>query len=331
MRNVVSTLFLVILILLVVSCPSPGGGGGTAPGVAGGPSTDALGSMVITLPQITMQVIGKGADPNAVSFYDVSGSGPGSASFQKPGITDTSVTIDSLAPGSWGVTVNGNNINGMQVESASATVAVAAGQTASVNAPMSSSLAGGSLALAMTWPAAFSLSSVTLTPQDDAQQTITVTPAAGISSVSTTLAAPAGYYTLSRVFKDASTGFTSGGADAVRVTSGATTIFELTVDSAVKETIMPDISKTIPIAFTPAVKAVIGRGEILTTTAQPTLSKRYRLFSYQWYLNGEPAGNGASVTIAAKEHLGGDYRLDVVVSASGMLSSNSVTFTIPGN
>jgi hypothetical protein len=324
LRNVVFTLFLAVLILALVSCPNPGGSGrGAAPGAVGG-------SLVIKLPQIPMQLTGKGADLTAVSFYDVSGSGPGSASFQKPGIMDTSVTIDSLTPGSWAIAVNGNNINGVQVQSASAKVTVAAGQTASVDAALNTSIAGGSLALTMKWPAGFSIASVALTPQDNAQPSITVPPVAGGSSIDTTLAVPACYYILSRVFRNISTGFTSGGADAVRVASGSTTRFQLTIDSAVNVAIVPDISKTIPITFTGS-KAVFGRGESPTITAQPTISKQYRSFTYQWYLNGAPLSSGSSVTIIAKDHPGGDYRLDVVVSANGMLSSNCVTFTIPGN
>ena len=246
------------------------------------------------------------------------------------------MTIDSLAPGDWGVTVNGNNYNGLQVASASVHVTVVEGETVAEDVGVSPGAGDGSLDVSLEWPAAMGIASVSafLTPEGGASSPLalpSIVTTNGVSSVTASAAVPAGFYTMSRVFIDKG-GFASGGADVVRITSGTTTQLALTVASGVDVTITPDISKVIRITFD-GWKPAIGRGAVMTVTATPTVSKQYRSFSYQWYLNGGALDSevGNAITLSAKDLPPGSYRLDCVVAANGVLSSDHVSFSIAGN
>jgi hypothetical protein len=321
MRKLILPFVLAALILLIVGCPSPSNSGNSTSGGSKG------GSLTINLPMIPLQVA-KQRDPNVTAFYDVSGSGPGNARFLRSGITDTSVTIDSLAPGDWAVTVNGNSFGGVQVESASLLVTVVEGETASHDVVVSQVVGKGNLDMSLEWPVSRNISSaiVSLTPQGGVPFAINLSSAVTtgvVSSISATAEVPAGYYTLSRVFYDG-----TGGADAVQITSGGTTKFALSVVSGINLTITPDISKVIPITFD-GYKATLAWGSVMTITAKPAVLK----VSYQWYLNGAllDGETGNSIIITAKDHLPGSYRLDCVVAAKGVLSSDYVSLSITGN
>jgi hypothetical protein len=334
MRKSISPFVLAGLILLIVGCPSPSSSGSSnsnsnsnsssGGSVSGDGSLARGGSLTIKLPAIQMQdANAKTPDLSITTSYDVSGSGPGNATFLKPGITAETVTIDSLAPGDWGVNVNGNNQNGSKIASASLSVTVAEGLTVSQDFTNTSwSVANGNLELSLEWPVSRGISSaiVSLTPEGGVPLQVTLQPVAttkGGLSVSATAAVPPGYYTLSRVFSDG-----TGGADAVQITSGSTTKFVLSVVSGMDLTITPDISKVIPINFT-----YVGQGSVMTVTAAPTPSKQYNSFTYQWYLNGAPlAGEtGDTITLLAKYR---SYRLDCVVASNGALSSSIVPFFV---
>jgi hypothetical protein len=322
MTKVVFSVALAVLVLLVGGCPNPGTGTDQVSSKSGG-------SLKLNLPAIPLQ-LAKQPDTTVPAFYDVSGSGPGNASFVRSGITGTSVTVDSLAPGDWGVTVIGNNLNGVQVESASLLVTVVEGETSSQDVVVSKVVGEGTLDVFLEWPEsrAITLANVTLTPQGGAPVVVTLPPgnhANGLVSVSATAAAPAGYYTLSRVFSDG-----NGGADAVQVTSGATTTFALSVVSGINVAITPDISKVIPITFD-GYKSTIAKGTSMVLTAKPESSKAFNSFTFQWYLDGVALANQTdTVTIVAAEHPGGSHRLDIVIASHGVLSSDSVLLTIAG-
>jgi hypothetical protein len=269
-------------------------------------------------------------DLTAVISYDVLGAGPGNSSFQQLGITATTVTIDSLVPGDWGVTVNGNNSKGVQIESASVRVMVVAGETVSTDVAVSSFVGDGTFEMYMEWPESIAISpaTVALTSQGGASQEITL-PAVvtenGVSSVHAATAFAAGYYTLSLSYVD-SAGFTWGGAEAVHISSGSTTKLVFTPFENIKMTIVPDISKNTTITFD-GQRSILGQGASMTVTATPS----GKVNSYQWYLNGLLlVGETAPATTLLRKSLSpGFYRLDVVVSAQGVLSSDHVLFSAP--
>jgi hypothetical protein len=311
MRKVILWLPLGALILLLLSCPS---------------SVQTGGSLVINLPLTGMQDP-KSPDPDIVSSYDVLGAGPGNTGFQRLGIKDTSVTIDSLAPGDWGVTVNGKNFLNAAIASTSVSVTIIAGETAAAVVAASQLVSSGTLELSLNWTASPDTSSVvvSLTPQGGVPDTVTLPAVAnvnGISSVHASVEVPAGYYTLSRVYRDDMQVVTWGAADALRITFGSTTKLAL---SGGDVTITPDILKFVHVT------SDNGKGEVVTFTAAPTPppSMKVTSFSYQWYLNGVLQNVTApTITINMNDHGPGNYRLDVVVSAKGDLSSDGVTFTV---
>lgn len=328
MRKVPLRLVLAALILLLVSCPDPGGKGTTPPNSTPGASG---GSLFIVLTQDMKSSNPK--DPTIVASYDVLGSGPGRASFQQLGITAASITIDSLEPGDWGITVNGNNSRGMQVGSASIQVTVVEGETTSTDVVVGPSTGDGTLDAYLEWPAENTVSSpsVALTPQGEAPHEIPlpeVVTENGISSLHAAIGFAAGYYTLSVSYKDGD-GFTWGGAQAVYITSGKTTklVFK-PFDTTNRMTVDPDISKAIQIVLSD-VKSPLGLGQSATVTA--TLMTTEKHVNYQWYLNGVLQPEITSTFIVVGKTIGkGNYRLDVVVSVNSVLCSNRVLFTIAG-
>jgi hypothetical protein len=332
MRNIAFAFFLAVLILLLESCPNPGGTDTTPPGSIGGSLTIVLSSEMKPL---------NTRDPTIAMSYNVLGSGPGSASFQRTGIEKTIVTIDSLEPGDWGVTVNGNNFMNEQIGSASIHATVAAGETTTVAVTATQVGGSGTLELSLNWTENPALSSavVSLTPLGGVPYTLTlpaIATADGISSINASVAVPTGFYTLSRVYKNNDKSAVAwGAADALQITFAHTTRLVL-LDGQV--TIKPDISKNITIDFDNS-KTNFGKGEIVTIAAKPTPqpSMKVSSYAYQWYLNGEPIDSvpaedtsSSSTTIDMHTLAQGIYRLDVVVSANETLSSKGFTFTIAG-
>ena len=336
MTKVVFPVALVLLVLLVGGCPNAGPGQGTNPVTDPGTTTDTsssrenTGSLTITLPLLPARDVKK-RDLTVPASYDVSGTGPGGASFLRSGITDSSVTIASLVPGEWDVTVRANDLDGLELMSTDLKVTVIAGETAAKDVKIGPLSGDGAIDVFVTWPAirGISLSNVTLTATSGAPLVITfpsADTANGNTSVSAVAAVPPGQYTLSRVFSDG-----TGGVNALQITSGATTTFVLSVISGVDVAITPDTSKVIPITFE-GDRANLGKGASMTITAVPAVSKQFSSFTYQWYLNGVTLAGQTTgtVTIKGPDHPAGTYRLDVVVASQGVLSSDSVLFTIAG-
>ena len=339
MRNVACSLFLTVLIPFLVSCPNPGGSGidPLQARSSDGVDTRGSGTLVITLPLIPLQPVYSKTSPDltAVSSYDISGLGPGTASFQKLGITLSTITIDSLEPGDWSVTVIANNSKGLQIASQSVQVAVAAGEKASTDVAISPSVGSGTLDVYLEWPAGnvVSTPAVALTPQGGTPQGV-ILPAfvtlGALSSIHTYASFKAGSYTLSVSCLDGN-GFTWGGAEAVCISPEGTTRLVFKPFDALKMTITPDVSAIFPIVLT-SLKPNIGQGEDVSVTAALSQMISDKYTSHQWYLNGllQPEGS-ATITFPRKSLPGGDYRLDVVIATQSALASSDVLFTIAGN
>jgi hypothetical protein len=319
MRKFALAVAISALVLLFAGCPASG----PAPG----------GSLTINLPLLPL-IPGdaKQRDLTLAQSYDVSGTGPGTSAFQEKGITDNSVTVDSLVPGPWDVAVYARNSAGLQVGAAYSQVTVVNGETVTADVSADVTVSDGTLDLQMQWPESRGISpaGVWLAPGTGGPQlAVALPPVAtvnGVSSVSAVSAVAPGYYTLTRVFSDG-----TGGANALRIVSGAATKFALSVVKEVSVSITPDIPTQIPVTFG-GNKSTLGKGASMTVTATPATSKQFNSFSFQWYLNGTLIRDQTegSITISGTDHLGGNYRLDVVVASQGVLSSDGVFFTIAG-
>jgi hypothetical protein len=317
MKRILASLIVVTGFLLLMSCPSPStGAGGTG------------GSLTINLPPLGMQDPKK-PDLTIPNSYDLLGTGPGSGSFQRIGIKAQTVTIGSLAAGSWEVEVNGNNANNKVISSTTTQVTVVEGSTASTNVLENQFTSSSGLSISLTWANILEDTFVeaTLTPLNGSPVTINL-PAGTDDGVKTTISATEavapGYYVLSRMFQDAS-GFRSGGADSLYVPPAGNANFALNVDqSGVTVTITPDPPSTVQTTLS-SVKANYGKGQDINVAATVTGKP-----SIQWYLNGSlQSQTGPTVTLS--NLAAGAYRLDCVVGSSGVLSSRSVSFTVAGN
>jgi hypothetical protein len=338
MKRTISRILLTALVVVLSSCPNPAQtdnpttgentGNPTDPGGGTGPSPS--GSLTIKLPELQMQQEGKGANPAIPAWYDISGSGPDGATFERTGVKANSITVDSLVPGPWDVTVTGVNGSGAVVSSTTAEVTVVDGAVIEATVSFTPVDTIGTLAVSMSWSASQNITSATVYLTAQGGTPAQIAKVSGGLTLGTSLPEAPGYYVLSRVFTHTS-GIDVGGADIVQITTGSTTSFVLNAsDSGVTITITPEPSNTIPITFS-STKDNYGIGETIAVTATPDALIPEDKSSFAWYLNGvRQAEASSTITFPSKWLSPGYYRLDFVLSAEGALSSNHVKFTVSG-
>ena len=90
-----------------------------------------------------------------VDHYDVYGLGPGGASFEHLGVTDTTVVQASLIPGEWEITVEAYNADSppVLIGRGSAIVTIASGEVLSVTLTVDPIAGAGQLDVTVEWPA----------------------------------------------------------------------------------------------------------------------------------------------------------------------------------
>ena len=322
MKNLWVISFLIILSLIVLGCPMP--------------PTSETGNLTISL----TSAMDRGAknllppiDMN-VATYDVSGTGPSSATFSQQNVT-TPLTVNSLVAGSWSITVNGKNSAGTVIGTGTTSVTVVAGQTANASVTVSPLNGNGDLSLSVSWltglVAAPSVSG-TLTLVGGSASNINFALAGNSLSASydsgSTLAA--GYYTLSLVLQDGTT-TVWGGIEAVRIVAGNTTTGTFALSSSdinplagMIITITPAMNNPITIALS-GQQASLSSGTSMTVVATPSSS----VSSYQWFLNGAPiSGQTASSCSVGSGLSAGNYRLDVVGTQGSILASTHCAFQV---
>jgi DNA-binding beta-propeller fold protein YncE len=311
-----------LIVLLVLGCPMP-----TIPGPAGsgGSLTIQVGNHINSqtlLPPISM---------NPVS-YTVTGSGPGGATFSQT-TTGAAVTVNSLAFGSWNITVNALNSDGTLIGSGQAAASVHTGQTTTVAISVVPLSGNGTLNLAVSWTA-----SQVETPSIVASLTPPVGSATPLSfSVngnqatysSTTI--PAGYQTLTVQLLDNNTAV-MGAVEVVRIVAGQTTSGTYAFTNvnqpggSVQVNITPALADPIPVSIS-GVPATISAGTSITATA--SVSDGTTGVVYVWYLNGVSVGTGASFTFGSAL-AAGYYRLDVTAYTATRAGSATASFQVTG-
>jgi hypothetical protein len=83
--------------------------------------------------------------------YDVSGVGPGMATFSDANLTASTYTRTGLAAGSWTVTVNGKNSGGHVIYSTAVNLDILSGQTASATVVLARAAGNGSIDINVDW------------------------------------------------------------------------------------------------------------------------------------------------------------------------------------
>lgn len=303
-----------LLITLFAACPnpiSPTKGGALAISINNNINARTL------LPLIDM---------NAASFK-VIGTGPSGATFSQT-TSGGSLTVDSLAFGSWSVTVNALNAGGTIIGSGQATVTVHTGQTTTVDISVVPLAGNGTLDLTVTW---------TASQVEDASIQASLTPPVGSEThpsfsvsgneatwSSTTI--PAGYQTLTLQLFDHNI-FVMGAVEVVRIVAGQATTGTYAFANvnqpggSVQVNISPAMADPILVSIS-GVPATVSAGASMTATA--SVSDGTTGVDYVWYLNGESVGMGASYTLGSTVAAGW-YRLDVTAYAAGGTRAGSAT------
>ena len=333
-KTVIGVIGVIGALLALSGCPANVASGTDSTG--GSPVGSGLGSLTVDLP-LTPMADPKNPDPGAISNYDLVGTGPGTASFQRRGVTGGTTTIDSLAVGNWSLLINAENAGATVIFTATVLATVVQGTTASAEVTQGQLHSNSTLAISLTWPTSQQqqIEELTLSAVNGGTVTISTDGTSSVgeqTTFATTVAVAPGYYTLSRVFQNAS-GFRVGGVVALRVLPGEQSSFSLVANaSGAVFKITPDGAAAGPITFS-AVKDTYGKGQVIAVTATPgtPAGKGSGPAVFQWYLNGAPIAGQSASTVQLSGLDAGPYRLDCVVAGGGALSSGSVTFTVTGS
>jgi hypothetical protein len=268
--------------------------------------------------------------------YTVVGVGPAGsgATFNKP-ITNNQITVSSLVPGSWNITVNAWNAasgTGTNIGVGTAAVTVSPGQTSSAVITVVPLAGNGTLSLSTSW-SGFSVSSIAAQLKNTVSGN-TASPSFTINSSNNAATMPiatlaAGYYTLTLQLLNSSSQVVMGTVDAVRIVTGQQTTGSYAFNATTGQVTVV----MIPTANNPIVLGSITG--IPTTTITPSTDFTAKVVAtdntananYTWYLNGvalDPSNQTTPTTTGSAYHIGalglnpGYYHLDVIaITADG--------------
>ncbi len=268
--------------------------------------------------------------PLTVSYYTVSGDGPGEESFDIS-TQDSVTTIPGLEVGSWNISAYGWNENGVRLIAGSTSLNLTPDNN-QVAITLDEYYGTGTISIVINWDDALVFSPelhLYLTPQGDAETEVFPTIGAGSASYQTTLAA--GTYILRcELISGGET--VAGCLEAVRITdqmiSSGTVSLNLNTmksDISVSLTDKSAVPITGSITGLPA-SPVAGESATLTYTAENVAVEDLPSVTVDWYLDGIFKSSGATYTCTFVE---GIHRVDAlaVTPEAGSAGSASITFT----
>ena len=309
-----------VTAVLLLGCPMPTLPG---PGGSGGSLTIQVGNHINSqtlLPPISMTPVS----------YTVSGTGPGGATFSQT-TTGGSVTVNSLAFGSWSIVVNAMNADGTLIGSGNSTAAVHTGQTTTVAISVVPLTGNGALNLTVSWTASqVETPSIvaSLTPPSGSATPLSFSITGSQATYSST-SIPAGYQTLTVQLMDNNIAV-MGAVEVVRIVTGQTTSGTYAFTNvnqpggSVQVNITPALADPIPVSIS-GVPATITAGTSITATA--SVSDGTTGVVYVWYLNGVSVGTGASLTFGSSL-AAGYYRLDVTAYTATRAGSATASLQV---
>ena len=266
--------------------------------------------------------------------YDVTGEGPNGATFEVYGITGNSVTVNSLAIGTWVINVNTKNVEGTVIGAGTTIVEIVENATVEASILVTPLEGEGDLLLTIDWT---SLSGY----DESADVTGTLNYQLGEGNYDSTMdiifdktskiaisnsILNTGYYKLVLYLEQADKDSIFICKEAVRIVYGVTTFaaFSLTGNEGnVNITIETDMQEPIVIDLSGA-QSTLESGTNMTVTAFTIPSL---VDTYEWSLNGDVVGNASSITIGS-ELLEGDYTLGLIVCKDSRMGSASFEFTV---
>ena len=306
-------------VVLLTSCPNPIGS-----------SSSRGGSLSIQLTNnINARTLLPPIDMNAASFT-VSGAGPGGATFSQT-TTGGPVTVESLAFGSWSVTVNALNAGGTIIGSGQATVTVHTGETTTVAISVVPLSGNGTLNLSVSWTASQVDNpsiQATLTPPSGSAIPLSFSVTGNQATFSSTTI-PAGYQTLTLQLLANNTPV-MGAVEVARIVAGQATTGSYAFTNvnqpggSVQVNITPAMADPIPVSIS-GVSSTITAGTSMTATA--SVGDGTANVTYVWYLNGVSQATGASYTFG-NSLAAGYYRLDVTAYTADGTRAGSATASI---
>lgn len=86
-----------------------------------------------------------------IAAYDISGAGPNGTNCKKNGVTGNTVTLNALAPGSWTISVDAKNPDGITIASGYTTATVSEGATTAADVTVSPLSGPGVLKIGLAW------------------------------------------------------------------------------------------------------------------------------------------------------------------------------------
>jgi uncharacterized repeat protein (TIGR02543 family) len=326
-KNTIISVITIALILLLGSCQNLF------------LSKGKTGNLRLSITNNVSKTIQPGINMNPAS-YELSGTGPSGATFQKTVSEGTATTIDNLLIGSWTLTVEAKNSEGTSIGIGTVVTTVLAGKTAEVSVIVHPYEGFGSLSLNLTWPAAdISKPEIeaTLVPMTGASKDIAFSVNQG-SAHSDTNQIATGYHTLIIKLNDDGI-LATGAVEVVRIIKDQTTTGSLVFDKLTKHNGAIDVHMTPELAD-PLLVSVSGEKEIKEKDKSLTLSASVSGYTesviYIWYVNGEAKGTGSNFVFGTSNDLG-YYHIDVTAlsvdgkraGSSGFATRNVISVT-PG-
>lgn len=265
-----------------------------------------------------------------VATYDITGNGPGGATFSRTGVAaGSAVQVTGLAVGTWTIHVDAKNASGVIIANGDQTANVSSGVVSNVTVTVTPLVGNGTLQTNVTCVNFTSPTvSGTVTNSTGSVTTLTFTGTGNTKNSTQTLAK--GYYTLALTVSDGiQTGYF---IDSVRIVYNETTTANLTVTGGggtgqgLNISVVEDMQNPIQITFAGNLNQ-LDEGHTMTVTATTSPSP---VDSYQWYLDGVAisGATNASVTVGAGLAVKNGYRLTLIVKLGTIISSESVTFDV---
>jgi hypothetical protein len=313
---------LALGIILLGSCANP------LSGIY--PGGEGKGSLLVSFDEPLARILVPDLDMSIAS-YTISGTGPDGGSFSQSTAVSP-LAVSELESGTWTVSVEALNKDGIGIGEGQAQAAVQPGQTASARVSLKPKAGYGTLALTVLWTAGELQNpalSAQLVPASGSAIPLPFSLSPGQAVYTGTI--PTGYFTLSLQLLDGSTPV-AGAIEVVRIlknqsTTGRFEFYELNLPGGLIDVdITPEMSD--PIAVTLSGQAAeLAAGQTMTVSAAVPAGTGNVVCT--WYLNGVSKAVGASYTVGGGL-AAGTYRLDVTVySADGLRAgSASHTFTV---
>jgi hypothetical protein len=254
-----------------------------------------------------------------LAHYDFHGAGPTGQSFD---VSDDQlpVLMPGLIIGDWTVTVNAKNASSIIVAQGSATATIHTGNAQTIYIPITPVGGHGTVDLTVRWNDAD-----VDTPSIQAQL---IHPSSSPIDLDFTMsgpgnavyyddATPTGYYTLVVQLYDADY-LVAGAVEVMRVVANQTTsgLFEFydinQPGGDLSIQIDPDMDDPIDVTLSGQVDEILEGSTMAVTASVPP---EVGAVDYEWYVNGELKGTGATITVGS-DLIAGFYRLDVTVTTT---------------